>query len=214
MMHRLAKPLIMFLNILSLCLLPAVHGYGAECLEPSPTIEAGRDPYAPVRVRDLSPAEQAEVKALLLSLHGEWHGSATDMNCWGFNDPEDKEINHFTAKAKVEVDRYGNFKIRVDLKSREKRTSHQEVLRLYLEQDKLRYNSTSGYGDVELITASSHAIAFVYRWVLALDRNRGTSRKERFVRLELNGIDFTVGQRIYSQGRLSYQQQWRLSRYR
>ncbi len=185
--------------------------YGAECLDASPTIQAGKDPYTPVSVRDLTPTEQEAVKGLLTSLEGEWQGNAGDIYCRSIKDPKDQEVNRYTAKAKVEVDYYGNFFIRVNLYSQQKRTSHQEVLRLYLTQKKLRVNSSSGYGDVELITASSTTIEFLYRLLLAIDKGKGSNRKEFFVALDWNGRNLTIRQQIYSQGRLSYEQHWQLS---
>jgi len=205
------SPSRLLLLILVLFVAAAAIGF-ADCLDPSPTITAGRDPYAAIVPRDLSPAEHATLKALLLQLDGEWQGTATSRDCRSFKDPEAYRQYAYNAQAEAETDRYGNFYLRKTLYSPERRTTHQENLRLYLTDQRLRINSSSSAGDIEWIELGQSRIAFLYRLLLQSKTGRGSTRKEVFITLEAGELAFTLEQRIYSQGRLSTRSMQRFTR--
>ena len=184
----------------------------AGCLDPSPTVVGGDDPYAAIASRDLTPAERDTIKALFTSLDGEWRGSAHDLYCRGLKDPDDNRRYADTVKADVAVDHTGNFYLRMSLYSPQKRSTRQEILRFYLIGKRLRVNSPSTAGDVELIDVQTNRLAFLYRLLLQSDTSKGSIRKEIFIALETGDNTFSVEQQIYSQGRLSAEKIWRLSR--
>jgi hypothetical protein len=201
------------LLLLNLVLFVASAGFGfGDCLDPSPTIAAGRDPYAAIVPRDLSPAEHATLKALLLKLDGEWQGTATSRDCRSLNDPGAYRQYVYTAQAEAETDRYGNLYLRKTLYSSERRTTYQENFRLYLTDQRLRINASSAAGDIEWIELGQSRIAFLYRLLLQSKTGPGSTRKEVFITLEAGELAFTLEQRIYSQGRLSTYSMQRFTR--
>ena len=197
----------------ALTLLVAVPCTGLpECLDPSPTVAAGKDPYGAITVRELTGDEHKTIKALFKSLDGQWQGSASALQCRDLKDPQRNKRYLYTVKAEVEVDYFGNFFLQKTLYSRERQTTHQEILRLYLADSHLRINSASTSGNVELIDVEKNRISFLYRLLLQSAAAGGSIRKEIFVVLTAGEQSFEIEQRTYSQGRLSDEQTWRFSR--
>lgn len=190
----------------------AAPAFAVECLEDSPTVQAGKDPYAPIHVRDLTAQEYNRILALFKSLQGQWKGTAKELFCPDLNDPSARKSEDFTVRANVTVDYFGNFLLNMELYSQKQNATHSELMRFYLDQKRLRINTNSNAGDVELIDVGEHNIALLYRLLLQNDNGRGTTRKEFFVELTAGDRTFAVRQRIYSQGRLSDQKDWQLKR--
>ncbi len=186
--------------------------HSADCLDPSPTQNAGKDPYGPIDVRDLTKKEYEGIRLLLKSLAGEWQGLAKEYHCKHMNDPQKMEINNDTIQAKVEVDYYGNFVLWADLHSARKKSSHKETFRLYLKKKRLRANRASRFGDVELIKVSPDTVEFLYRRVLQMGPANSSTRREYFISLNVTGESFSIKRRIYTQGRLSSKRVWQFNR--
>jgi hypothetical protein len=207
----------LFENLLCAVALVAVFAINAparaaECLEDSPTVQAGKDPYAPIHVRDLTPEEYNRILTLFKSLQGQWKGTAREFFCLDLNDPTAKKSEDFTVKADVTVDYFGNFLLEMTLYSQKQNATHSELMRFYLDQKRLRINTNSNAGDVELLGLSEQSIALLYRLLLQNDNGKGSTRKEFFVELTASDQTFAIRQRIYSQGRLSYEKDWRFIR--
>ena len=186
--------------------------YGAECLEESPTIRAGEDPYGAIDARDLTPAEYGRIDSLFKSLEGEWQGTASDFFCTDFKDPTKKTTEQYTLKARVRVDHFGNFLLNMDLYSPQRHVTRAELMRFYLDAKRLRINTDSNAGDVQLITVEDRKLQLLYRLLLPGGEGKGSIHKEFFVLLSAGDNTFSIRQRIYSQGRLSSQQVWNFSR--
>lgn len=186
--------------------------YGTECLDESPTIRAREDPYGAIKTRDLTPVEYGWIKSLFKSLEGEWQGTASDFFCTDFKDPTKKTTGQYTLKARVQVDYFGNFLLDMDLYSQRRHVSRPELMRFYLDEKRLRINTDSNAGDVQLITVQERKIQLLYRLLLPGNDGRGSIHKEFFVLLSAGDNTFSIRQRIYSQGRLSSQQVWDFSR--
>ena len=120
---------------------------------------------------------------LFKSLQGEWKCTAREFFCPDLNDPSARKSEDFTIKANVTVDYFGNFLLEMELYSQKQNATHSEVMRFYLDQKRLRINTSSSAGDVELIGVGEHKIALLYRLLLQNDNGRGTTRKEFFVEL-------------------------------
>ena len=71
----------------------------ADCLDPSPTVVAGKDPYAAIAVRGLTPLEHDTIKTLFKFLDGEWLGSASTLECRGLKDPDDNRAADLHGKG-------------------------------------------------------------------------------------------------------------------
>ena len=186
--------------------------YGAQCLDDSPTVRAGKDPYAAIDARDLTQTEYHRIKSLFESLAGEWQGTATEFFCMDIKDPADKKTEQYTLKARVQVDYFGNFLLNVELYSPREHVTHPELMRFYLDEKRLRINTRSDAGDVQLLAVEDQKIQFLYRLLLPGDDGKGTIHKEFFVLLSTGDNAFSIRQRIYSQGRLSSEQEWNFTR--
>lgn len=173
------------------------------CLSPSPSIRAGKDPYGAIAPRELTPAEQEGLARLFKSLAGDWQGTVDTFFCSSTVDPADEEREHKTARAKVEVDHYGNLALWADLFSPEKRSASYETLRLYLNNRRLRIDHDTAAGDVELQTVTHQTLAFFYRRVAPSGAFGGSARREYFFTLQAEGNRFSFEQKIYVQGKLS-----------
>ncbi|MFZ1984059.1 MAG: hypothetical protein WAU91_06575 [Desulfatitalea sp.] len=183
-----------------------------ECLSPSPSIRAGKDPYAAIAPRELTPAEREGLTRLFKSLAGDWQGTADTFFCRSTADPADKEREHNTVRAKVEVDYNNNLALRADLFSPQRRSASQETLRFYLNNRRLRIDHDTGAGDVELQTVTDQGLTFFYRRVAPLGAFGGSARREYFVTLQAAGKGFSIEQIIYVQGKLSSGYTWRFER--
>jgi hypothetical protein len=198
--------------LLSVCCLtfPSVS-FGARCLSPSPTSRAGKNPYAPIVARDLSPAEQQMVRHLFKSLVGSWHGRARSFFCSSADDPSDVERDRETIRAGIRLDDDGNLCLNANFYSQRNHAGRQEVLTLYLVDHRLRIDHDTGAGDVQLIEVSAHTIAFLFRRVLPVGSS-GSLRQEYFFTLRADGDSFSIEQQLYVQGKLSSGQTWRFER--
>ena len=183
-----------------------------QCLSPSPTTLAGGRSYDPIQDRALTADELSTLQTLLKSLNGEWRGVSDTFFCKSISDPDDVEPGHSTVKAKVRVDRYGNLLMEAELYDPENRSSHQETLRLYLNNKRLRIDHDTGAGDVELIEVGDHKIAFLYRRVTPTGKSSGSSRSETFFTLTTGERSLTIEQQIYIQAKLSSGYTWQLQR--
>lgn len=209
MIAQLKYPAILLLMLCCL-LIPSV-GFGARCLSSSPTLHAGKNPYAPIAVRDLSPAEQQTVRRLFASLVGDWHGRSESFFCSSADDPSEVERNRETIRASVRLDDRANLTLNANFYSQRQNTSRQEVLTLYLVDRRLRIDHDTGAGDVELIEVSGQTIAFLYRRVVPVGSS-GSLRQEYFFTLSADGDSFSIEQRLYIQRKLSSGQTWLFER--
>lgn len=183
-----------------------------QCLSPSPTTLAGGRSYDPIKDRELTREELGTLQILLKSLNGEWRGVSDTFFCMSISDPDDVERGQLTIKAKVRVDRYGNLLMDAELYNPENRSGHQQTLRLYLNNKRLRIDHDTGAGDVELIEVSDQKIAFLYRRVNPTGKSTGSSRSEIFFTLSTSERSLTIEQQIYVQAKLSSGYAWRLKR--
>jgi hypothetical protein len=210
MKQQFEWPLLLLIVYLTLVLVPLC--LAQECLSPSPTTLSGKKSYEPIEDRDLTPDEFKTLEALFKSLDGEWQGTADTFFCRSISDPNDVLPEHFTVKAKVSVDSYGNLLLTAEFYDPADRSNHQQTLRLYLNNNRLRIDHDTGAGDVELITVNDHTIAFLYRRVNPTGNRGGSSRSEYFFTLLSGERSLTIDQQIYVQAKLSSGYSWQLRR--
>ena len=190
--------------LLCLAWLAAGSTVGAqECLSLSPSIQAGKDPFAAISPRDLTPAEYDGLVRLFKSLAGNWQGRGDTFFCRSTVDPADRILEKLTAAAKVEVDYYGNLAMDGELFNEADRTRSDKDLHLYLTNRRVRIDHDTGAGDVEIQNVSEHGLAFFYRRVVATGSTGGSARREYFFSLQVEGNRLRIEQTIYVQGKLS-----------
>jgi hypothetical protein len=177
--------------------------WAQECLSLSPSIQAGKDPFAAITPRELTPAEHDGMVRLFKSLAGNWQGRADTFFCRSTSDPSDRVLEKLNAAAKVEVDNYGNLVMDGELFNEADRTRSDKNLFLYLNNRRVRIDDDTGAGDVEIQTISEGGLSFFYRRVVATGRSGGSARREYFLSLQVEGNRLQIEQTIYVQGKLS-----------
>ncbi|MBI5552637.1 MAG: hypothetical protein HY911_14110 [Desulfobacterales bacterium] len=181
----------------------ASPSWGQECLSLSPSIQAGKDPFAAIEPRDLTAAEHEGLVRLFKSLAGNWQGRADTFFCRSTADPADRIVEKLAAGAKVEVDYYGNLVMDGELFNEADRTRADKDLYLYLNNRRLRIDHDTGAGDVEIQNISERGLSFFYRRVVATGSTGGSARREYFFSLHVEGKRMQIEQTIYVQGKLS-----------
>ena len=202
----------MLLGFFAWCLLPVSIGLAQECLSPSPTTLSGKKSYDPIETRELTPDEHRQTVTLFKSLAGDWRGTADTFFCRSISDPRDVERGRLEVRADVDVDYYGNLLMAADFYDPVNRTRHQETLRLYLNNNRLRIDHDTGAGDVELIELGDQVVAFLFRRVIPTGGTSGSSRSETFFTLRAGRQSLTIEQQVYVQAKLSSGHVWRLQR--
>jgi hypothetical protein len=185
------------------CLAAAAPGHAQECLSLSPSIQAGKDPFAAIEPRDLTAAEHEGLVRLFKSLAGNWQGRADTFFCRSTVDPADRIVEKLAAGAKVEVDYYGNLTMDGELFNAADRTRSDKDLYLYLNNRRVRIDHDTGAGDVEIQSISASGLSFFYRRVVATGSTGGSARREYFFSLQVEGNRLRIEQTIYVQGKLS-----------
>ncbi|MCP4749094.1 MAG: hypothetical protein GY874_23610 [Desulfobacteraceae bacterium] len=172
--------------------------YVQNCYVPSPSYADGKSPFDKINVRDLTNTEEEILIENFKSLSAYWKGEAIEEQCKGSVESPYRERNLYSIKAKAETDRFGNVKLKSTFRSDEKNTTHSEIIRLYLVDNKFRFNDDTGYGDVELIEITKSKVRFLKRYV---DR---FLRREYFVTLSFESNSFSIDTTIYVQGKYSF----------
>lgn len=190
----------------------AVGVVSGECLDPSPSVSAGKRPSDPISVRELSETEHMQVKAILKSLDGKWKGNAREIRC-NLADLNDQDVNEYTIKARSSTSRSGNVLLEAEFYSSAERTTHQKTLRFYLVGNLLRIHHDGGIGDVELIQVSDNNIEFRYKRRSRYKGGTGLVFHEFAYRLATDAEGISLYRQVYTQGRLSSQYEWHFRRY-
>jgi hypothetical protein len=183
-----------------------------KCLDPSPTVLAGQDPYGPINARDLTKTELDQVTALIQSLRGDWIGSGEALYCKSLEDPLDREVVRYALRGRIKTDHFGNLMLTVDMQDIDQRISHQEIFRIYLKDQRLRTEHDGSAGDVELKLLSANRIRFIWRVVIPAGATPGSTRKEYDTTLAGDADNFSISRHIYTQGRLSTRYTWNFHR--
>ena len=101
--------------LMSMC---ATSANALACFDRSPTNKDPKNPYPPIKVRELTKKENEYLKMTSKSLDGDWIGAGEYESCKGTTyDTPDKEITQYSLRARLSVDHRGSFTIRVELKA-------------------------------------------------------------------------------------------------
>ena len=132
-----------------------------ECFSPSYSVLQGRHPYEVVRPRDLMEGEYQDLQKLFQGLDGFWAGNARKLNCTEMPDERREKIDNFSIKSEGKFLSRGQFVLVSELYSQELRTTHNEILRLFLSKEKLVSDPGLVDADIELIAVSSNGVIYV-----------------------------------------------------
>ena len=109
-------------------------------------------------------SEYRDLQELFQSLDGDWEGNARVLDCEGTPDKVHKVIDNYSVKSEGKMLRTVSkrqFDLKTTLYSPEKRESHQENLRLYLDPKKLTSEPDISISDIELISVSTNELVYV-----------------------------------------------------
>jgi hypothetical protein len=133
------------------------------CFSPSYSVQQGRHENEVFRPRDLMEGEYQDLQKLFQGLDGFWAGNARMLTCTETQDERREKIDNFSIKSEGKFLSRGQFVLKSDLYSRELTASHNELLRLYLNEEKLTKQPDIKVAEIELISVSSDELVYVYK---------------------------------------------------
>ena len=121
----------------------------SECFSPSYSIQQGRGVNEAIIPRDLMEGEYQDLQELFQSLEGNWEGNALVLVCEGTQDKVRKVVDEYSVKSEGKIPTTGQFDLKATLYSQEKKGTHHENLRLYLDSKKLTSEPNISIADIE-----------------------------------------------------------------
>ncbi|VAX10266.1 hypothetical protein MNBD_GAMMA26-2613 [hydrothermal vent metagenome] len=198
----------------ALCLILLVaplQGYAAKCFVDSPSIVKGQIDFDAVKIRALTHAEKKSVQAILKKLNGEWQGSATGYFCFGKKQKWSTKPDNYTIKATAKGRSSRSVSLSAKLHSAEKKSYHMETLKLFLKGLQLYFDVPSSLGEISIISITPNNITFLQKY-----RNRvksgGSIFREVVRSITVNESTLNIKHEVYTQGELSSESTWQLSK--
>lgn len=181
-------------------LISASLAFSSDCYAPSPSFSGNHTPYDKLNVRDLTQSEQTMLETLFKSLKGRWKGNGDGLQCRGNIDSPSPQHSLFSIQAEGKVDYDGNLALKIKLHSTTDESNRTKMIRFFLIDNKLRFESHGRAGDVELIELAKNKVEF-------LQRGRGgpgTLHREIFISLIAARNGFTFEKKLYTQGQFTF----------
>ena len=182
----------------------------SECFSPSYSIQQGRGVNEAIIPRDLMEGEYQDLQKLFQSLEGNWEGNALVLVCEGTQDKVRKVFDDYSVKSEGKMPSTGQFDLKTTLYSQEKKGTHHENLRLYLDPKKLTSEPNVSVADIELISVSADELVYVEK-----RQNRSGSgallMRETATTIKKTGeASFLLKRILYFNGRLTTISTWHL----
>jgi hypothetical protein len=185
--------------------------FASGCFSPSYSIQQGRGVFDQIIPRDFIEGEYQDLQKLLKGFHGFWAGNAQVLQCKGTDDEVREQIENYSIKSEGKFLSSEQFVLESDLYSQELRTSHHEILRLFLSEERLASEPEIVDTGIELISVSSNRVIYV-------QKNQdgsgiGTVRRVREVVTTIKKTgeaSFSLERMIYLNGRLVLTNSWHL----
>ncbi len=186
------------------------HLSASECFSPSYSIQQGRGVNEEIIPRDFMEGEYQNLQELFQSLEGNWEGNALVLVCEGTQDKVRKVFDDYSVKSEGKMPSTGQFVLKTTLYSQEKKGTHHENLRLYLDSKKLTSEPNISIADIELISVSSDELVYVEK-----RQNRSGSgallMRETVTTIKKTGkASFLLERILYLDGRLITISTWHL----
>ena len=180
---------------------------GAKCFDRSPLTPPGADPHTAIESNQLSHSQKKAVDALFKSLRGRWQGKAKGYFCKGTRESPRQVSDNATAEIEVESYERDSVTIKAILTADDRRSSRNELLRLFLSDETLRVGRDTRAGETKVLSARRNQLAFAikvfHRHGGAVGGIREVHRKILVTHNQMT-IEFTV----YSQGGLISTSRW------
>ena len=115
----------------------------------------GRGVFEKIIPRDFIEGEYQDLQKLFKGLDGDWSGNAQVLGCKETDGEVRGQMENYSIKSEGTLNSRGQFVFKSDLYSMEKKTTHHEIFRLYLSEEKLATEPGIADADIELISVSS-----------------------------------------------------------
>ena len=192
--------LIVSAVVLCLSLIAVSQAFSYDCYATSPSFLGGNTPYDKVNVRDLTQSEQNMLATLFKSLTGRWEGDGDGVQCRGNVESPSIENLLFSLHAEGKADIHGNLALRTKVRSIYDKIHHNELIRFFLVDNRLRFDDEASAGDVELIELAKDRVKFLQRF----RGGPGTVHREVFISLITARDTFIIEKTIYTQGHFTF----------
>jgi len=190
------------------------HLFTSECFSPSYSVQQGRGAFEAVIPRELMTGEYRNLQALFGSLDGKWAGNAMATACEGSPDSIRKVVDTYSVESEgrmVATASGKQFDLETNFYSMEKRESHQENFRFYLDSKKLALEPDISTSDIELITISPNKLVYVKN-TQPRNQSGAFSARETVVAIEKTGnASFLVEKFHYYNGMMVAVDTWHLT---
>jgi len=173
----------------------------SDCFSPSYSIQQGKGVNEAIIPRDLMEGEYQNLQKLFQSLEGNWKGNALVLVCEGTQDNVRKVVDNYSVKSEGKMHSTGEFDLKATLHSQEKKGTHHENLRLYLDPKKLASEPNISVSDIELISVSSGELAYVEKRQ-SKSGSGASEMRETVTTIKKAGEDFLLERSLYFNGRL------------
>jgi hypothetical protein len=208
----------LFISGLSSILFVINFAYNAkalDCYSDSPSVAEGRTVSEHIRPRDLADGEHQDLEKLLQSLAGKWSGTVEVESCRDIEDEVVTETEEYSVESKIDWRRSGQFSIKSSLSSEAKRSTHQDVLYLCLNRQRLSTVCNLAVSNIELMTVASDELVYVQKTSKRPNRLYGEvgsdKVRETITAIKKNGdSSFTLVKLIFPQGKLAVKETWQL----
>jgi hypothetical protein len=182
----------------------------SECFRPSYSIQQGRGVNEAIIPRDLMEGEYQDLQELFQSLEGNWEGNALVLVCEGTQDKVRKVVDEYSVKSEGKMPTTGQFDLKATLYSQEKKGTHHENLRLYLDSKKLTSEPNISIADIELILVSSDELAYVEKRQSRSGSGASEMRETVTTFKKAGEASFLLERILYFNGRLITISTWHL----
>jgi len=182
----------------------------SECFSPSYSIQQGRGVNEAIIPRDLMEGEYRDLQELFQSLEGNWEGNALVLVCEGTQDKVRKVFDDYSIKSEGKMPSTGQFVLKTTLYSQEKKGTHQENHRLYLDFKKLTTEPNISVADIELISVSSDELAYVEKRQNRSGSGASEMRETVTTFKKAGEASFSLKRTLYFNGRLITISTWHL----
>jgi hypothetical protein len=186
------------------------HWFAYGCFSPSYSIQQGRGVFEQIVPRDFIEGEYQDLQKLFKGFDGFWAGNAQVIQCKETDGEVREQMENYSIKSEGKFLSSGQFVLESDLYSQELKTSHNEILRLFLSEEKLASEPGIVDADIELIAVSSDAVIYVKKNQF---RSGSGARRVREVVTTIKKTgeaSFSLERVIYLNGKLVLKNTWHL----
>jgi hypothetical protein len=182
----------------------------SECFRPSYSIRQGKGVHEAIIPRDLMEGEYQDLQKLFQSLDGNWEGNALVLVCEGTQDKVRQVVENYSVKSEGKMHSTGQFALKTTLYSQEKKGTHHENLRLYLDPKKLTSEPNISVADIELISVSSDKLTYVEKRQNRSGSGASEMRETVTTFKKAGEASFLLERILYFNGRLITISTWHL----